>query len=761
MACIALPLLLALATGPLVAPRVASVAPPGAQRGTEVKVTFRGERLLEPQGVLCSRPGLEVVSIQPVGERNDQCEAVLKVAADCALGAHVLRLRTAHGLSNAVLFHVGLLPAHEERREGDAPMTIPLDATVHGTVAAETVDAYLVDVPQGTVVTCELESFRLGRAATDLALAVEGPDGAVVARADDSNLGLKDPFLTFTAATAGPHRIVVRPAWPTATAGAYRLHVGRFQRPLGALPCGGQPGEDLEVELLGCAPGTKARVKLPETPGAHAWFPDLGAGTPPSPVWLQVGGPANADPKCDEKGKVLVQWPCSVHGVLRRPGDSMRYHFTAKRGENVEFRAVCRSLRSAMDPLLLLRNASGGVVAANDDDNGMDSTLRTSIPADGEYALEIRDLLRGGSDAHFYRIEGGARPALPRTSVAVGRLDEAMVSVPQGQTVALVLNHGGHDLDSGLEYLADALPQGVSAEFGPFVKGVTVVPVLLRAAPDAPLGGSQVGLRVRAAKEPLERPSGYAQELALVRGRNDVPLLRTMLHELPVAVTKPSPFTVELVAPPVPLVRGAPLRLQVRVSRAEGFKAPIAVRALWNSPGTTSGTVTIAPDASQGELTLDANASAATGTFRMAVVASGTHLGGTLETASAFVDLQVEEPWLGGEIGKARTEQGAAIDLAFSLQPTDKVKGPVQAVLLGAPRGVAAAPVEVAAGATTGTFRLAVEPTAQLGKHRSMQVEIRVPTEAGAVVHRIGGGELRIDAPLPPEKTAEKAGGTP
>ena len=175
MACIALPLLLALATGPLVAPRVASVAPPGAQRGTEVKVTFRGERLLEPQGVLCSRPGLEVVSIQPVGERNDQCEAVLKVAADCALGAHVLRLRTAHGLSNAVLFHVGLLPAHEERREGDAPMTIPLDATVHGTVAAETVDAYLVDVPQGTVVTCELESFRLGRAATDLALAVEGP----------------------------------------------------------------------------------------------------------------------------------------------------------------------------------------------------------------------------------------------------------------------------------------------------------------------------------------------------------------------------------------------------------------------------------------------------------------------------------------------------------------------------------------------------------------------------------------------------------
>lgn len=759
MPCLALPLLLALATGPLVAPRVSSVTPPGAQRGTEVKVLFRGERLIDPQGVLCSRNGLEVVSVAAVGTRNDQCEAVLRVAADCPPGAHVLRLRTAHGLSNALLFHVGSLPVLEERREGDATVSLPLDATVHGTVTAESVDAYAVDVPEGTVVRCELEAFRLGRAATDLALAVEGPDGAVIAEADDSSLGLKDPLVTFTARNSGTHRILVRPAWPTATAGTYRLHVGRFERPLGAVPCGGQPGEELEVELLGCAPGTKTRVTLPAVPGVHAWFPETGAGQPPSPIWLQVGGPANAVPATDEKGRLVVQWPCSVHGVLRKPGDSMRYHFTAKRGETIEFRAVCRSLRSAMDPVLLLRNASGGVLSANDDDNGMDSTLRASITADGEYSLEIRDLLRGGSDAHFFRIEGGPRPATPRTSVAVGRLEEAMIAVPQGQVVATVLSHSGHDLDSGLQLLAGGLPEGVSVEFGPFLKGVNVVPLLLRATADAPLGGSQVDLRIRATKEPLDRASGYAQELALVRGRNDVPLFRTVLHQLPVAVTKPAPFTVELSQPTVPLVRGAPIRLQVRVARAEGHKAPIGVRALWNSPGTTSGTITIAPDAQTGELTMDANASAATGTFRMAVVASSAHLGGTLEGASSFVDLRIEEPWLTGEIGKARTEQGAPVDLGFTLQPSDKVKGPVQAVLLAAPRGVKAAPVEVAAGATSGTFRLDVEPTAQLGRHRSMQVEVRVSTEAGVVVHRIGGGELRIDAPLGPATETARAGG--
>ena len=128
---LALPLLLALATAPLVSPRVTSMVPPGGQRGTEVKVVFRGERLLEPQGILCSRTGIELVSVAAVGERNDHCEVVLRLAPDCALGAHVLRLRTAHGLSNAVLFHVGVLPVHEEQRQGDAAMALPLDATVH------------------------------------------------------------------------------------------------------------------------------------------------------------------------------------------------------------------------------------------------------------------------------------------------------------------------------------------------------------------------------------------------------------------------------------------------------------------------------------------------------------------------------------------------------------------------------------------------------------------------------------------------------
>jgi hypothetical protein len=755
---LALPLLLALATAPLVSPRVTSMAPPGGQRGTEVKVVFRGERLLEPQGILCSRTGIELVSVAAVGERNDHCEVVLRLAPDCALGAHVLRLRTAHGLSNAVLFHVGVLPVHEEQRQGDAAMALPLDATVHGSVASESTDTYTVDVPQGSVVACELESFRLGRGATDLALEVAGPDGTTLARCDDSSLGLKDPVLVFTASASGTHRIVVKPAWPTATAGSYRLHVGRFARPLGAVPCGGTPGQELEVELLGCAPGTRARVRLPDALGPYAWFPETAAGTPPSPVWLHVGGPANGEPRTDEKGRMVVQWPCSVHGVLRKPGEGARYHFTAKKGESVEFRAVCRSIRSAMDPLLLLRNAGGGVLAANDDDNGMDSVLRASIPADGEYSLEIRDLLRGGSEAHYFRVEGGPRPAAPRTSVAVGRLEEAMVSVPQGQAVATVLTHGGHDLDSGLEFFATELPPGVSAEFGPFVKGSNVVPVLLRAAPEAPLGGSQAGLRVRATKEPLERPGGYTQELALVRGRNDVPLFRTVLDRIPVAVTRPTPFTVELTAPPVPLVRGAPIRLQVRVARAEGNKAPLTVRTLWNPPGTTSGTITVPPEATSGELVVDASAGAATGTFRMAVVAAGPHLGGTLETASAFVDLTVEEPWLGGEIGKARTEQGQPVDLSFSLQPTDKAKGTLQAVLLGAPRGVKVEPLDLPAGATLGTFRLAVEPGAQLGKHRSMQVEVRVATAAGPVVHRIGGGELRIDAPLPSD--ASKTGTT-
>ena len=57
---------------------------------------------------------------------------------------------------------------------------------------------------------------------------------------------------------------------------------------------------------------------------------------------------------------------------------------------------------------------------------------------------------------------------------------------------------------------------------------------------------------------------------------------------------KSAPYTIEIVEPKVPLVRGGSMGLKVVAHRKPGFKAPIAVYLPWNPPGVgSSGGVTI------------------------------------------------------------------------------------------------------------------------------------------------------------------------
>ena len=69
------------------APRLASLAPAGGTRGTEVEVTLRGERVAETVALQFDEPGLAVVACKPAADR---CVATLRVAPDCRLGAHRL-----------------------------------------------------------------------------------------------------------------------------------------------------------------------------------------------------------------------------------------------------------------------------------------------------------------------------------------------------------------------------------------------------------------------------------------------------------------------------------------------------------------------------------------------------------------------------------------------------------------------------------------------------------------------------------------------
>ncbi|HEX5053492.1 MAG TPA: PPC domain-containing protein [Planctomycetota bacterium] len=757
-------LLLTAGFGSWQAPQVDRLAPMGGHRGTEVSVTLTGQRLFDPQDLMPSRPGIEVLDV--AGDKPERCTARLWLEPECPLGPHALRLRTATGISNLVLFEVGALPEIAEQREGNAVQTVPLECTIDGDLRAEQVDRYAVQLTAGTLVRCEVEGMRLGVKAIDLALSVLDPNGFEVVRADDTVLGIKDPMLSFVAIEDGTHVVQVQGAYADdVNTGAYRLHLGGFPQPTGCLPCGGRPGELLTVTLLGDAPpgaATTARVQLPDDgEELFRFYAEDERGIAPTPILLRVGGPPNREPTLDEKKRAWVEFPASVHGVITGSEPVARFWFRAKKGDEIEFRCVARSLRSPLDPTLILRQADGRFLAYNDDSRGPDSVLRFKPAADGEFQIEVRDLLRRGGPDCFFRLEGEPPNDASTLRMVVGRNDEPVIAVPRGNRAGAVLQWSGLDGKQQLALLARGLPAGVTASFGPVQSGTNLVPLVLTAAADAQTSGNQIAFALRDATRGDVRDLDYAQYVPLVTVRNNLPLLGTTLHELPVAVVQPAPFTLHLDAPAVPIVRGAPLALRVHVVRADGFTEPVRVRSLWTTPGLGAGQVVVDGKSDSGELPLSANGGAMTGRFPIAVVGEARQRGGSVEAYSDFVDLQVDEPWLTADVGRARTEPGTGAELRIALAPKRPFTGTSRATLLGLPRGVRSEPITFLPEDRELRFVLQVTADAPPGRHRGFLVQLLVPAgdgaaPAAAVEHRFGGGEIRIDTKVAPIGEAKR-----
>ncbi|MCB9885846.1 MAG: hypothetical protein H6838_10150 [Planctomycetes bacterium] len=740
---------------PPAAPRIDAMVPCGGQRGTEVTVQFRGRYLGDLQGLLLTGSGITVTNCA-AGEKTDRCSVTLRLDADCPLGAHPLRLRTAAGLSNLLMFTVGALPEEREQQSSKTPQVVALGTTVNGELRAEQEDRFLIDVPADVDIVCEIESMRLGRA-TDLCLEVVDADGRVLAQADDTALGRKDPWLHFQVAAATRCEVRVRAAVPgDTTVSPYRLHLGQVPRPTGAVPCGGQPGETLQVELLGDVPaGTRATVQLPDDgEDLYAWFPEVQGQVAPTPIWLSVGGPPNCTGAAGDDGASPCAVPGAAHGVLATPGARATFRFAAKKGKPLELRVVARQLRSPLDPVLTIRTAAGRYLTTNDDANSADSALRFDPPADGDYLAVVSDLLGAGSAEHFFRLEISPRVRAAQLSMVVGRQDEPIVMIPRGGAGAALLK--ATDLDAAAALVVRGLPPGVTAEFGARAPGSNLMPLLLRAAADAPICGAMLQFDTAG-----DAPAAvdFAQAIALVVGRNNFAQLQTTLRELPIAVTDPAQFAVQVAAPTVPIVRGAPLQLPLELTHADGFSGSVRVRALYTPPGLSAGQATCSTRADKATLTLEASANAPLGTFPCALVASTRVDGGYQQLALPHLAVTIIAPLVRGELGKARTEQGKPASLRVGLTPGSTLVAPYQARLLALPRGVTAPTLDVAADATEVTFDLTVAADAARGRHRGVVLELLVPGEHGTLVHRFSGGELRIDAPLvtPPTTAAEVA----
>lgn len=131
----------------------------------------------------------------------------------------------------------------------------------------------------------------------------------------------------------------------------------------------------------------------PEAAGGVGLWLFTAAG-PRDPFALVIDDlPLASDTPSDQEDTLpqLLPLPCCVDGISDGP-QADRFRFHAKAGERLAFEVLTQSLGSAMDPVLVLRDATGTQLAMADDDPiGPEPRFSHTFTEEGEYLLEVRD----------------------------------------------------------------------------------------------------------------------------------------------------------------------------------------------------------------------------------------------------------------------------------------------------------------------------------------------------------------------------------
>ncbi len=752
-------------------PRLTSISPPGAQRGTEVDVTLRGQRLADAQEILLYEPGIKVLGLEPIEKNANAVKAKLAIAPDCALGLHALRVRTASGISDLRTLSVGALKEiteAEPNNELESPQSIDLDVTVHGVVENEDVDYFLVQARKGERLSAEIEGLRLGDTFFDPYLAILDKDRFVLAASDDTPLVRQDAAVSTIVPEDGAYVIQVREsAFGGSGQCRYRLHVGRFPRPLAVYPPGGRPGETLQVRWLGDAAGEATEtVKLPveEDPDCGLFARDP-RGIAPSPNTVRVVDLPNVlenEPNNDRASANSGQAPAALNGILQEPGDVDCFKLAAKKGQAFDVKVYARALRSPVDSVLSVRRIGGANVGSNDDSGSPDSVLRFTAPEDDEYVVAIHDHLMAGGPHYVYRIE--VTPVGPSLELGLPerqQYEDIVAAVPQGNRTAFLVSAVRRDFGGDVTVELKDLPGGVSAQVLPMPADQTQVPVLLSAPEGAPLSGRLVSIQGRGQAGEQTVAGALRQRTSLIRGQNNREVWNYVADRMAAAVTEKVPLKLEIVQPKVPLVKSGSMKLRVKVARQGDFKAPVTLRMLYNPPGVSSPpTVSIPEGKDEAQIPLTANGNAAAGTWKIAVLGQAAVGGGNVTVASQLADLEVAEPFFTFTFPKVTAEQGAATTLAIEVEKNRDFPGAAKVELLGLPNEVTTETKEITQDSLQLAFAIKTTEKSPPGQHKGLVCRATVTDQGEPIVHMLGSGELRIFKPLP-KKPAPKTEPSP
>lgn len=485
------PLLLSLTLSAAFAgpPVITDLQPRGAQQGRPFTLTVAGRDIPEGARIWSTMPAsfTPVVSNTPVMMGPGRsAQFLVEPAGSLAPGVYPIRITSASGISNVLLFSIGVFPELNELEsdpysppnrndtiETAEPLqTVPV--TVNGTLRGPERDLFRIHAKAGETRVFEIEARRCG-SAIDPVLRILDGSGKQLVRSDDTPGAGLDTRLTFKFPNEGYYYVELHDArFSRQGQNFYRLKMGSYAYADGVFPLGGKRGTQTAVTFHGgnlTAP-VKSQVDLrniaPHHDFATVALPDSGT----LPFVFAVGDyPELIEPSTP------VAVPSVINGRLKTAGAVNRYRIQAQPGDHLLIEVQARELgTSKLEAILTAYDAAGKKIdSAGDkplpeDVFAVQGTSRTSsdpflnltVPKDAnEITLAIEDLAGRGGPMYAYRIVVGKRAEDFRLALGSPHLN-----IPAGGTAFVSVGADRRGYDGPIQVTVADLPPGVRVEGG-------------------------------------------------------------------------------------------------------------------------------------------------------------------------------------------------------------------------------------------------------------------------------------------------------
>jgi hypothetical protein len=466
---------------------------------------------------------------RPKAPMNETVVIGVVIDPGAEAGTRELRVLSAGGLSNPVVFRVGTYPEYLEPDRFDPPPArvpdpLEIPVVINGQVMPGEVDAHRIRLRAGQEIVCAASARALVPYLADAvpgwfqaAMSIYDSEGRELAYCDDAGSD-PDPVIRFKAPSDGAYSISIRDA----------IYRGRFDF----------------VYRIEAAERARDAVRRPAA---------------------------------------TAGWRT---GTISKPGEADSFGIKGVAGDAIVAETRAARDGSPLDTVIRLVGPTGQVVAMNDDfedkESGLvtrqsDSCLIAALPVSGAYEIRVSDATGRGGPDYSYSLRMG--PPAPDFAAMT---DRSAINIPQyGSGIFSVQVARKDGWDGDVEIALKDPPPGLSIEGGLVPKGkdsarMTLsfsgsspsIPVDIRLEARAVVGGRTVAHPVRAADRMMQafayyhyvpaaglraafsKVRGKAADISVPAGVVGIPARGRVEIEAAISPKPGFPLIIELAEPP-------------------------------------------------------------------------------------------------------------------------------------------------------------------------------------------------------------------